>query len=135
MFKKQKIQPMATGSSNETIIAQGVIVEGDFSSQGDVIIDGEVTGSVKTDQSLRIGESAKIHADISARTAIIAGEVEGNIHIDDRLELLESSRVHGDIQAQILSVAPGASVNGRITMGSAKKSGAKNLVVEESEKE
>ncbi len=123
MFKKQESQRiMATGSSNETVIAKGVTVEGDFSSQGDVIIDGEVTGSVQTAQMLRVGESAKIHADVQAGSATVAGEVEGNIRVSERLDLLESSRVHGDIEARVLSVAPGAVVNGRVTMnGEAKK--------------
>lgn len=101
----------------DTIIATGVRVEGDFSSKGDVVIDGEVTGSVHTDASLRIGESARIQADVSAMSAVVAGDVQGNIRAGERLDLLETSRVHGDIEAQVLSIAPGAVVNGRITMG------------------
>jgi len=103
----------------ETVIAVGVRVEGDFTSKGDVIIDGEVTGTVHTDASLRVGEAARISADVSAASAVVAGEVQGNLRIVDRLDLLESSRVHGDIEAQVISVAPGAIVNGRITMGGA----------------
>ena len=107
---------MSSGHA-DTIIATGVRLEGDFSSKGDVVIDGEVTGTVHTDSSLRIGETARIQADVSALSAVVAGEVQGNIRISDRLELLETSRVHGDIEAQVLSIAPGAEVNGRITMG------------------
>lgn len=104
-------------SHADTIIATGVRVEGDFQSKGDVVIDGEVMGTVHTDASLRVGESARIQADVSAASAVVAGEVAGNIRVTDRLDLLESSRVHGDIEAQMLSVAPGAVVNGRISMG------------------
>ncbi len=100
----------------ETIIAVGVRVEGEFTSKGDVVIDGEVSGSVHTDESLRVGESARIQADVSADSAIIAGEIQGNLRVSDRLELLETSRVHGDIEARVLSIAPGAIVNGRISM-------------------
>ncbi len=103
-------------SQNETIIAQGVKVEGEFTSQGDVVIDGEVIGTVKTASSLRVGESARIQANVTAQSAVIAGEVIGNIQAFERLELLESSKVQGDVETQLISIAPGAVVNGRLTM-------------------
>lgn len=98
------------------MIAQGVRVEGDFVSQGDVLIEGEVSGNVQTASDLRIGENAKIRADVVAQNAIVAGEIRGNIQIGGRLELLQSAKVIGDITADVLSVAAGAQVNGKITM-------------------
>ena len=112
------------GAHNETIIAEGVKVDGDFVSQGDVIIDGEVTGSVQTDSALRIGESAKIRADVSARSAVISGEVQGNVRVTERLDLTESALVHGDVEARLLSIAPGARLNGRVSMGNEDERGA-----------
>lgn len=121
MFKRNEEQThMAASSGQETVIAQGVKVEGDFTSSGDVIIDGEVTGTIQTASSLRVGESAKIHADVGAATAIVAGEIQGNLRVEDRLELLESSIIHGDVECRVLSVAPGATINGRLTMGEVK---------------
>lgn len=112
---------MATQSSQQTIIAQGVKVEGDFTSQGSVVIEGEVTGSVNTNEFLQVGESARIHADVTAADAAIAGEIKGNIHVNGRLDLAESSKVHGDIEAEVLTVAAGAKMNGKISMGGVKK--------------
>ena len=80
------------------------------------MIDGEVTGSLQTAASLKVGETAKIHADLTAQSATNAGEVQGNVRVSDRLELLDGSRVHGDIEAQVLSVAAGAKINGRVSM-------------------
>lgn len=115
---------MAASSNGETIIAQGVKVEGDFASQGNVSIDGEVTGSIQTAAALRIGEMAKIHADVTAESAVIAGQVQGNIRVANRLELMETAEVHGDLEAKIVSVAPGAVINGRMTMGGGVKAEA-----------
>lgn len=94
-------------------------MDGDFVSQGHVVIDGEVTGSVQTSESLRVGETAKIHADIKAGSAVIAGEVQGNVQVRDRLDITENALIHGDVETQVLSVAAGARLNGRVTMGQA----------------
>jgi cytoskeletal protein CcmA (bactofilin family) len=121
MFGSKHPQSMAAQAiSNETIIAQGVKVEGDFHSQGDVVIDGEVTGSIETAQSLTIGEKARIHANVTAKSAVVAGEVKGNLHAAERLELLATSVVEGDVETANLSVACGAMINGKIIMGAIK---------------
>jgi cytoskeletal protein CcmA (bactofilin family) len=99
-----------------TVIAQGVKVEGDFVSDGDVIIEGEVTGSVKTAGYLEVGDAAKIKASVSASEAVVAGEIYGNLTVTGKLELFQTSRVEGDIEVATLSVAPGAKINGQVTM-------------------
>ncbi len=115
MFGKQDHMAHAQAGS-ETIIAQGVKVEGDFKSNGDISIDGELNGVLQTASSLQIGESAVIHADVSAKSAVIAGVVVGNVQIEDGLQLLASSNVTGDILTSRLSIAEGAVINGRISM-------------------
>ena len=47
---------------------------------------------------------------------IIAGEIEGNMTITEHLELLATSQVKGDLSAKTISVAPGAKLNGRVSM-------------------
>lgn len=116
MFKDKQKTVMPSQNAGETIIAQGVRVEGEFHSQGDVIIDGEVAGSVETQSALTVGETAKIHADVKAKSAIVAGEVVGNIFAGEMLELLATSHVKGDIVTGRISVAAGARVNGRVSM-------------------
>lgn len=122
--KKESVMPQSH-AGNETIIAQGVKVEGDFHSQGDVTIDGEVTGSVETTAALTIGQQARIEADVSARSAVVAGHIKGNVRATESLELLTTSIVEGDIQTENLSVASGAVVNGKVTMGAVKARPAK----------
>lgn len=99
-----------------TIIARGVKVEGDFVSDGNVTIEGEVIGSVKAAGHLEVGTEARIKADVSAGSAVVAGEISGNLIVSGKLELLDSSCLNGDITVAILSVAPGAKINGSISM-------------------
>jgi cytoskeletal protein CcmA (bactofilin family) len=107
---------MAKNGSEETIIAPGVRVEGDFVSQGDVYIEGEVRGNVHTAGDLRLGSHSNVHADVVAKNAVVSGVVHGNIQIEGRLDLLETAQVSGDIFCQVFSVAAGATVNGRVGM-------------------
>lgn len=101
----------------ETIIAPGVRVEGDFTSQGFVLIDGEVLGSVKTESDLDVGERAKISADVTAVNAHVAGMVKGNITVGERIEISSTAHVTGDISTKVLVVEQGAIINGKISMG------------------
>lgn len=116
MFKNER--DLMTGEQEtETVIAPSVRVEGDFVSEGNVRIEGAVTGSVRTARDLIVGENAKITADVEARNGTIAGELHGNLRIYDRLELAATARIHGDIQAKVLAVAPGAMMRGQMVIG------------------
>ncbi len=110
MFKKED------GAAMETVIAEGVKVEGDFVSPGNVRIEGIVKGSVKAEGSLFVSETAKIEADVKAANAMIAGEVSGDIAISDRLELSGTAKVSGDISAKVLSVEAGAVISGNCSI-------------------
>ena len=104
------------GKIQDTIIAQGVKVEGEFNSKGNVIIEGMVVGSIKTNNNLNVGEKAKISASVSAKEAFISGEVQGNVMVKEKLELSPTSKICGDIQAKTLIITAGAIFNGKCTM-------------------
>jgi cytoskeletal protein CcmA (bactofilin family) len=112
MFKKD-----GEFGGSETIIAQGVKLEGDFKSEGNVVVEGEVNGSLTTSNDLRVSEGARINANTKAQSAVIAGEINGNLKITDKLELLATAQINGDIDAKTLSVTPGAIINGKLSMG------------------
>ncbi len=112
MFRKNEGEMQG----GETVIAPGVKVEGDFTSQGFVLIDGEVVGSIKTESDLDIGERAQISADVTASNAHVAGSVKGNIKVGERLEVARTARIFGDITSKVLVVEQGALINGKVTM-------------------
>lgn len=119
MFQKNTTTDREYGGAHEpeTVIAASVKVEGDFQSQGNVLIEGVVEGSLKTERDLRVGERARISADVIAANATIAGEVRGNLTVNERLELEATARVFGDVRTKNLVVANGATINGRLVMG------------------
>ncbi len=122
MFKRNDQIDYENPDKAETIIGSSVKVEGDFIAEGDVIVEGLVSGSLKTEKSLRVGENAKIIANVSAGNALIAGEIQGNLKIKESLELTATAKVFGDIKTNTLSVAPGAIIQGKCLIGEEKKS-------------
>jgi cytoskeletal protein CcmA (bactofilin family) len=107
----------SSSSSNKTIIAKGVRVEGDFNSQGDVVIEGEVHGKITAAGVLTVGPEAIIKADITADEAAVSGNVEGNIHVKKQIVLHSSARVRGDLQVERATIESGAVLDGRVQIG------------------
>ncbi len=128
MFSKESAQ---TIKEAETIIGPSVKVKGDFHGQGNIIVAGEVEGSLQSGNKLQVKDKAKVVADIKAKDAIIGGTVQGNIVVDGYLELTSTAVVNGDITASSLSIARGAVFNGRCTMATGSK---KHLPAEEKAK-
>lgn len=110
--------PLASASrSNATIIARGVRVEGEFRSQGDVVIEGDVQGTISAEGVLTVGPEAKIKADISAEEARISGTIDGNLLIKKQAIFYSSAKINGDITAERITVEGGAQLDGRIKIG------------------
>lgn len=67
-----------------------------------------------------LGPLSSVLGDILALNADIEGEVKGNLEIGELLTLKSTSVTEGDIQTSKLVVEPGASFNGKCTMGNAR---------------
>lgn len=103
----------------ETVVGPSVKIQGDLNSEGNVRIEGQVAGKVKTSQSVFVSDGAKITADVLAGNAVVGGEIQGNLKISGHLILQATARVAGDIQCGILRVEDGAQFTGKCTMSSA----------------
>ncbi len=114
MFRKDlKIKP----EEAETIIGAGVRVEGTFNAVGNVIVKGELVGSMETQSDVYLMEGGIIEANIKANNAIIAGRVKGNLKVDEKIELNSTARLSGDINCQSLSIEEGAVLHGKCNVG------------------
>lgn len=113
----------------ETVVGPSVHVEGDFSSEGNILVKGSVAGNVKTSKLLTVQEGARISANVRAGDASIAGEINGNVTADNKVELSSTARVLGDIVCKVLAVEAGALVHGKIMMQGIEPSESKGPVV------
>lgn len=111
----------------ETVVGPSVVVEGDFASEGNILVKGTVSGNVKTGRLLTVEQGARILANVKAGEAIVSGEVKGNMRVDGRLELTQSARVLGDIFCDTLVVEAGALLQGKVSMNGLEGEESKNL--------
>lgn len=100
----------------ETVVGPSVNVEGDFASEGNIIVKGSVAGSVHTSRHLSVEPGARILANVKAGSARIAGEVKGNMKVRETLELTSTARVIGDIEVKVLVIEAGALIFGKVAM-------------------
>lgn len=130
-FPAEPVSRLPSASQHAaTVIARGVKVEGDFKSQGDVVIEGEVQGTVAAAGTLTVGTEAFIKADIHADEAIISGAVEGNVTVTKQAMLHSGAKLKGDLTAERIMVESGAVLDGRMQVGlttakAAKQEGSK----------
>ena len=100
----------------ETIVGASVKIEGDLTGDGDILVDGTVSGKIKTNKNLNIGPTAKVDADVEANNASIAGMVKGDIKIKGALIIQETGKVEGNITCSRLAIAEGGHFSGTSTM-------------------
>jgi cytoskeletal protein CcmA (bactofilin family) len=126
----------------ETVVGPSVKIQGDLNSEGNVKIEGQVAGKVKTSQSVFVVPGAKITADVIAGNAIIGGDIQGNLKVSGHLVLQSTAKIVGDITCTVLRVEDGAQFSGKCNMGVAvgpsvngggKKSGRLDLEIEPEE--
>ncbi|HXN86943.1 MAG TPA: polymer-forming cytoskeletal protein [Candidatus Binataceae bacterium] len=79
-------------------------------------IDGQVEGEILAKDSLTIGESAVVAAQIKAASVIVAGKVSGDIIALQRIEIRPSAKVLGNITAPTLAIQEGALFEGHCAM-------------------
>ena len=109
-------QQIQADDNVDTVVGPSVNVEGDFASEGNIVVKGSVNGSVHTSKNLLVEQGAKIVANVRAGSATIAGDVRGNMKIKDYLELASTARVVGDIEVKTIVMEAGALIFGKVTM-------------------
>lgn len=100
----------------DSIIGSGVVAVGNLSSEGDVIIDGTLTGDVKAAGDVTLGANAIVKGKIVGRNVTVAGVLDGNITADGEAVIRETGRVVGDISALSLAITSGGIFLGRSRM-------------------
>src|ERR1700757_1056788 len=106
------------GNSEEWtgFIDQGVSLEGTLTVTGTFRIDGHVKGNIISEQTVVLGDNAKVEGQIEGNHIAIAGRFDGVIFAKGRVEIQAKGVVTGEIHAPCLVIEPGGIFDGRCHM-------------------
>ena len=114
---------MANSSAEvNALLGRGSEFEGKLTFEGTVRIDGKFSGEVFSEDTLIIGEGARVKAEIEVATVIIYGGVVGNIKAKTSIELHSPARLKGNITTPSLVVDQGVIFDGNCQMNNGEAS-------------
>lgn len=90
--------------------------DGNFRSQRDLRVEGELKGNVICEGTLFVSEGATIAATVEAEHVTVAGELTGEIRCRGRLQILPSGRVRASVSTGSLVIQEGAIYEGQLEM-------------------
>ena len=117
MFNINEKKVAAEEVSNSNIIGKGTSLTGDLETFGNLRIEGNLKGNIKSKSKIVFGESSEVEGNIIAQNAEIAGHVSGTVEVSESLVLKASAVIDGDIITNKLLVESGAIFNGSCKMG------------------
>lgn len=114
MFGKKSRKPAVI----HTLIGDSTRVDGDLHFDGGCHIDGVVNGNVSggndPDAYLSVSEYGKVQGNVNVPRLGLSGTVEGNVEVTERAELGPTARVVGDVYYNLIEIAAGAEINGKL---------------------
>ena len=99
------------GAKGFSTLGTGLIIEGNVTGNGDLVLDCTVHGDVKVSH-LTVGESGNIEGKVEADTVEVRGRVVGSIK-GQQVKLQATAYVEGDITHEQLAIDVGAYFQGR----------------------
>ena len=106
----------APDQASTSVIDQGCELEGRLTFAGTLILNGKFRGEIFSSDTLLVGESGQVEAEVQVGVAIISGQITGNINARERVELRGTARIFGDIVTPVLVLEEGVVFDGRCKM-------------------
>jgi len=102
----------------ETLVGSNSKINGDVHFKGGCHIDGTVKGNVTadpdTDSALSISDIGNIEGGVTVPYIVLNGIVRGDVYANRRVELGPTARVVGNVYYNLIEMAIGAEINGKL---------------------
>jgi len=95
--------------------------KGELTAGEDLLIEGQIIGTIKHSRRLTIGKQGHVKAQIEGHIVSIAGTVEGDVQAQTSVAVMETGRLSGDIRAPSVSIVDGADFSGNVIMDTSKR--------------
>lgn len=115
-----------TDNTTINLISNGTDITGDIKSNGDIRIDGSLSGNLSTKGKVVIGPTGRVKGEVFCKNSEVSGMIEGKISVGQLLNLKASSKIFGDIATAKLAIEPGARFTGNCNMSESEENGGSN---------
>ena len=99
-----------------TVIGAGITVEGEITTEEDVVVAGTVRGKLSAKEGITIEHGAVVEADVAGGSLVVGGSLTGNVTANERVDLQSGARVVGNVKAARVTIADGAQFKGNVDM-------------------
>ncbi len=102
----------------DTLVGGNSKINGDVHFEGGCHIDGTVKGSVSADpdssSALSLSEDGNVEGGVAVPYVVLNGIVRGDVYANQRVELGPTARVIGNVYYNLIEMAIGAEINGKL---------------------
>ena len=102
----------------DTLVGQHTEILGDVRFSGGLHIDGTIKGNVIAENDgrsmLSLNECGTIEGEVNVPYVVLNGVVKGDVHGVEHVELSSKARITGNVYYNLIEMAIGAEVNGKL---------------------
>jgi cytoskeletal protein CcmA (bactofilin family) len=119
--KPAEVKPAAEPKPVGSVFGPSLRFKGELRADEDFVMQGRIEGSIHHTQNLTIGTDGVVKGDSRARNIIVDGTIEGDLYALESISIRPTAKVQGNLMAPRVSIADGASFNGKIDMATAAR--------------
>jgi len=101
----------------DSLIGQFTEICGDISFSGGLHVDGKTKGNVEASEPgslLTVSDQGTVEGEVRVPNVVLNGQVNGDVFASERIELASQARVNGNVYYNLIEMAIGAEVNGKL---------------------
>lgn len=99
-----------------SIVGEGTHFRGHLELAGLLRIDGDFTGSIRSDGKVLVGRNGRADCTIEAATVVIGGVIRGSVYATEKVIVLATGMVLGNIHCPRLIAEPGVLMDGEFAV-------------------
>ena len=119
--KSADLKPIAEPKPTGSVFGPTLRFKGELRADEDFVMQGRIEGSIHHTQNLTIGTDGVVKGDSRARNIIVDGTIDGDLYALESICIRPTAKVQGNLMAPRVSIADGASFNGKIDMATAAR--------------
>jgi cytoskeletal protein CcmA (bactofilin family) len=94
----------------------GSHLQGELRFEASFRVDGKLTGTVRSEGDLIVGESGEIEGEVQAGQVFVSGTVRGTIRASRKIQIASQGKVFAELDTPSLIIEDGATFEGTCAM-------------------